>query len=168
MLVLLKVFWGISVLKTKPQEIPRSAVLLALTATINFLISIAITEVSIDLPLSTVLLLSTAEISIISGLTATLLIFQKKESRLIQSITALLGAGAIIGLVVLILFAVLPEIPAILRLTIFFWNLIVVAFVLHHALEFPMAGTFLISVAYTYVIMQVIVRINQMFSTTPL
>ena len=167
MLVLLKAFWGIVILKTKPQEIPPSVALLTLVAVTNFFISILITTISIKLPLSTAVVLSTAEITVLAGLTTILLLLCKKGRRIAQSITALLGAGAIIGLVVLVLFVALPEMPAIVRLMIFFWNLVVVAFILRYALEFPMAVTFLISIAYTYVLMQVIMRINQIFGTTP-
>jgi hypothetical protein len=86
--------------------------------------------------------------SVLIGMTVALLYAFARSARIVQTLTALLGASAIIGLVVAILVAVLPALPDLLRIAIFVWNMFVIAHILRHALDTWFALGCLIAFAY--------------------
>ncbi|MGR8920836.1 MAG: hypothetical protein ACU85V_14570 [Gammaproteobacteria bacterium] len=156
---LLRAFWSLSTLRLAPQDIPRSTALLALATLANVSLSTAINQ--IQLPLGSALLVAGLEMLVLFGLSSALLFYLSFGARIVQTLTALMGCGALIGAVVLGLMAVLgPDIPTGLRVLVFLWNLLVMAHILRHALNVHFVLAFFIAVGYAIFLLQVIVFIG--------
>lgn len=140
---LLYAFWKVAVFRLRPQDLPRSNALLVVTAATNVAIGLA-TSTLLDMPA----IIASVEMSVLIGMTVALLYAFARSARIVQTLTALLGASAIIGLVVAILIAVLPALPDLLRIAIFVWNMFVIAHILRHALDTWFALGCLIAFAY--------------------
>jgi hypothetical protein len=161
---LLKAFWGVCTLRLAPQDIPRSSALLFSAGATNLAISTSINN--IQLALSSAFSVAVLEMTVLAGLTAALLFSFGRFPRFTQTLTALLGSGAVIGLVVLAHLLALPQIPQILRITIFVWNLLVMAHILRHALEFHIVASFFLAVGYAFILIQVIWFFDRLLNAT--
>lgn len=123
---------------------------LALSTTINHM----------QLALGPAFIIAAVELCVLAGLTATLLYYRALTNRVRQTVTALMGSGAFIGAMVLVLLVVMPQLPALLRLLVFFWNLAVIGHILRHAMDIhPVAG-FIIAIGYAVVIIQLVVWLD--------
>ena len=130
-----------------------------LTALVNFALSVIINQV--QLTLGSAMLVGAVEIIALGLLTAVALYYVSHFDRAVQTFTALMGTGAIIGAVVLLLMAVLPALPWALRLGIFVWNLSVIAHILRHALGIHVIGAFIIAFGYAMLLIQLIVFVGR-------
>ena len=108
-LTLISAFWGVCTFRVRPQDIPASTALLIVTTAANYLTSTAINK--IQLPLGSSLVVASIEIAVIVGLTATLLSVASWPRRLLQTLTALMGAGTVIGVIVWLMLLAFPALP---------------------------------------------------------
>lgn len=143
---LLKAFWGLCVFRLAPQDLPPSAALLALTATLNPVLSLCINRLTMPLPAALVDAL--LELAVVGGLSATLLVAFARAGRIRQTLTALMGSGALLGLIVLTALLILPPLPHWLQIAIVVWNLAVIGHILRHALDTGFIVAFFLAVSY--------------------
>jgi hypothetical protein len=142
-LTLLRAFAGIALFRIRPQDIPRSGALLGATAVANAAVSLLISA-QLEMPAIN----ASMEMCVLIGMTVALLYAFRRGGRIVQTLTALMGASAIIGLVVALVIAAIPELPYVMRIAIFLWNMFVIAHVLRHALDTLFALGCLIAFAY--------------------
>ncbi len=137
MIALLRAFWMIAILKMGPQAIPASRVLLVLMVVGHFAIGVtlAATSISIDGAAITALLGTAVMLAFVY----LILIMKGMQPRFVQTITALAGCEALIGLVALPMTFLFHTgggesgLLAILSLLIFAWNIVVAAHIFQHA-----------------------------------
>ena len=158
--VLGSTFWRICLLRLGPQDLPRSSALLGLTVLVNLVLSLLINQRR--LPLTESLILAGLEIAVLAGLTGVLLSAFSRAQRLVQTLSALMGSGAMIGLVALVMLSVFPALSNGPRIAIFVWNLLVIAHVLRHALEIQLFLAFLVAIGYAIILIQIVVAVGQM------
>lgn len=96
---LLKAIWMIAILKRTPQTIPASQVLLVFLVVVHFIIGVmlASTSVAIDAAATTALVGTTVMLAFVY----LILRMRGMQQRFVQSISALAGCEALIGLVAL-------------------------------------------------------------------
>jgi hypothetical protein len=152
--ILARAFWGVCVFRLGPQDLPRSGALLGLAALTNLALGVVINQR--QLPLGSAILVALLEFGVLTVLTGLLTLAFRFPRRLVQTLTALFGSGAVIGSLALALLLVLRDIPQLLRVGIFLWNLLVMAHILRHALQIHMAAGFVIAIGYALVLVQLI------------
>jgi hypothetical protein len=128
-------FWRLSTFRLRPQDLPRSTVLLALATAANVFISIVISAL-LDMPAVN----ASVETCVLIGMTAALLYAFARGGRIVQTLTALMGTSTVIGVIVALLIIAFhhpPQsvLPQALRIAIFLWNMFVIAHILRHALD---------------------------------
>lgn len=158
--ILIRAFWQLCTFRLAPQDIARSPALLGLTTALNLSISILINQLQLDL--GDAILVAVIELMVLFGLTATLLFYFRHTARLPQTMTALMGTGAMIGALVLTLLLVFPKLPLLLRLAVFLWNLLIMAHILRHALTVHLLAGFLFAVGYAIVLVQLILYVDKL------
>ena len=111
------------------------------------------------------------ELVVLIGLTVAILYSYSRSHRIVQTLTALMGTGALIGTLALILLIVFQTSPVpsgvgtLLMWAIFVWNLSVVAHILRHALDAHFVIGFLIAIGYTVFLNQFRVFIDQILGS---
>lgn len=157
---LTRAFWGICSFRLAPQDIPRTPALLGLTTISNLVVSTAINQ--LKLPLGSSILVALLEVFVLTALTAALLFSFARVARTVQILTALMGAGTLIGSFVLVLLLLFPALPQPARVVIFLWNLFVMAHILRHALDTRFIIGFFISFGYAVFLIQLVVFIDRL------
>jgi len=163
MLRLIKIWLDICLLRAGPQDVPVSRVLLWLSLAAYLLVSFVL-----SLPGY-----SSAVAARVAGVDLVLLVvfataplyLLNKTARIGQTLTALAGSGALLGLLALPLIQVLfegqdsgeiPSFAAMVWLILVGWSLLVVAHIMRHALSVAFAVGLGVAILYTLVAMQVI------------
>ncbi len=152
---LLHAFWRILLLRTGPQSIPASAALMWLALLLHFIVGTLHAQFVMPLPLALFygLVGTLTMVVVVHGL---LLLFQK-HARYAQSLTALAGCEALLGLLLLPLSLLyylgnggeeMLALLAILSLLVVGWNVALAAHIFRHALSVSTALGFLYSVVY--------------------
>lgn len=159
---LARAFWGVCTFRLGPQDIPPSSVLLAATALINLFVSTLINRLQLDF--GAAVMIAAVEFAVLTGLTAALLFGFSRTQRLLQTLSALMGSGAVLGVIVLVLLLVFAALPWFLRLGIFVWNLAVMAHILRHALSIHIAAAFFIAVGYAIFLVQLVIFLDRMLA----
>jgi hypothetical protein len=140
-----------------PQDLPASRTLLLLTVMsyglVNSVLYIA------EMPVLKAILAAATELGLMALLSYVLLWIRLLSNRWLQTLTALMGTGAVLAVLVLPFWfwqagvsqSAVAVIPALVILGFMVWNLIVVAHILRHALTIPfvLGGTF--SAVYMYI-----------------
>lgn len=162
---LLGAFWRICCLRLRPQDVPRSSVLLSLTVGTNTLLSTLINQVSN--PLTAALRMAVLEMLVLLGLTSALLYAFSRTPRIAQTVTALMGTGALIGGLVFLGMVLIPALPQALHLAIFLWNLLVIAHVLRHALDTRFIVGMLLAIGYAFFLTQLELFVNNLVGGAP-
>ena len=157
---LAKAFWGICTFRLAPQDIPRSIALLCITSVANVVLSTLINQLKLSLASS--VLVALIEIVVLFGLTTALLYSFSRTQRAVQTLTALMGAGALIGSLVLALLLLFPALPQPARVAIFVWNLFIMAHILRHALETRFIVGFFVAIGYAIFLIQLVVFIDRL------
>ncbi len=170
LLAILRAFAGICIFRLAPQDIPRSSALLAVTTFGNVALSVVI--YGLESPLGDALLKALLETAVLFATTFVLLFLLSYGRRLMQTLTALMGTGAILGGVALLTMLLAPVLPpelglAILRVN-FLLNLLVIAHILRHAVStwFPIG--LLLAFGYAILVNKSFTIINAMLGTTPI
>lgn len=160
---LLRAFWGVSILRLGPQDIPFSSALLMLATLSNVGMSVAIAH--LRLPLDYSLMVAALELVVLFGLTSSLLYVAQRRQRIVQTLTALMGSGTIISAIALVLMLALPALPQPARLTIFIWNQLVIAHVLAHALSTRFLIGVCLAIGYALFLIQFINFVGRILAT---
>lgn len=142
MLALVKPFLAICALRLGPQDLPTSSVLLGVTLVAHTVTGILLSTVS--LPAGTAVLAGFTDTILLCALTASVLFLQRKGIRLYQTLSALAGAGALIGIIALPATSWLHSaretgddtaMPALMLLVLIGWSLVVTGHILRNALS---------------------------------
>lgn len=157
---LVAAFWGVCTFRLAPQDIPRSGALLAAAVAANAMLSAAIYGRELDA--SSSLVMAAIETTVIIGLTIAVLQAFARPGRAVQTLTALMGAGAVIGAIVLVLLILDPTLPRALRIGVFAWNLLVVAHVLRHALDVHFIVGAFVAVGYAIFFSQLLIVLQRL------
>ena len=156
-------FVRICLLRLRPQDLPSSGTLLALALAAHALMGAAVA--SVNLRLGQALAAGVIDTALMCGLTSGLLMLRTLRERTVQTLTALAGAGAVIGLVAWPVSFWLHDAyqasapsPAlgVLVLAVLGWSLTVSAHVLRHALSAPFYIGLLISVAFYWISLRIL------------
>lgn len=160
---LILIWFDICLLRAGPQDLPASRELLVLAMASYTLVSFLLSLPGYSLVVAGQLALLDASLLIVFAATA--LYLMGKMARLIQTLTALSGTGALLGLFALPMIQFLtpgldsgqPSLVAgMLWLLLFGWNLIVVAHIMRHALSVNLPVAIGIAMLYILVAMQII------------
>lgn len=160
---LISLWFDICLLRAGPQDLPVSQVLLWLSAAayvlVSFLLSIG------AYPAGEALLVALLDFGLLVVFAALVLYLRGKTERLNQTLTALAGTGALLGLIALPLVQSLfagqsaGEVPGfviLLWLLLYGWSLLVVGHIVRHALAIPFPFALGVAVLYTLAAMQII------------
>jgi hypothetical protein len=136
-------FIEICALKRRPQDLPTSTLLLAVTLTTHTLSSILLSTVTLDFWKA--LLAGILDTLLVVVLSASLLYFYRLRPRILQTLTAMTGVGTVITLVAIPLFSWSQgaqqgggsPLAALLVLVVIAWSLAVSGHILRHALSVP-------------------------------
>lgn len=155
MLALINFFVELCLLRRTPQDLPASLPLFGLLAVVNLCLGL-MAGLVVGEGFGRSLSQSAAEILLTTGVLFAGLRLVHRESRFAQSATALLGSGAVFGVLGLFPLALLPageeaEISALfwlLLIGLLIWNLIVMGHILRHTLELKPGQAMLIAVGF--------------------
>ena len=147
---ILNTLWRICLLKLGPQNLPASTFLLSGTMVLAFLMSTFLNGFGA----------AVIEVLSLTILTGGLLLFFGYNERFEQTLTAIMGAGLIIGSIVAFTFTILSNPPNLIRFTIFFWNLSILANILRHSLNVSGFHAGLLSLVYAFLINRVIATVE--------
>lgn len=137
MIAVFRAFWLVAILKMTPQSIPASRVLLRLMVGAHFIIGLllAATSLSIDTAAVTAFLGTAVMLAFVY----LILLMRGTQQRFVQTITALAGCEALIGLIALPMTYIFHAgggesgLIAIFSLLIFAWNIVIAAHIFKHA-----------------------------------
>lgn len=155
---LVRPFVEICLLRRGPQDLPNSAVLLAIVLVAHTVMSMLLSAVTLDV--WNALLAGITDTILVSVLTGTLLYLHRLKARIVQTITAMTGTGAIISLVAIPLFIWLHgaqqsgagnPVAALLVLGLIAWSLGVSGHILRHALSIPYVLGIVIAFAFFWI-----------------
>ena len=156
-------FVQICLLRMKPQDLPSSGTLLALVLAAHTLVGVAVAAV--NLRFGQALAAGVIDTALMCGLTVGLLMLRTLRERTVQTLTALAGAGAVIGFVAYPVSIWLHDAhqanepsPAlgILLLGVLGWSLVVSAHIFRHALSAPYYVGLLISVVFYWISVRIL------------
>lgn len=159
MLPLLKMFWGICLLRVPPQDLPASRRLLASSMLIYFALSFAVAGIQLASRLALpAAVLDTAFLSLV---TFVMLWVRSYLPRYTQTLTALTGSGAILGAIALPVLLWQQQatagnaepaftLPSLLLLLWTAWNIVVIGHVLRHALSTMFVVGIVLAVVYMH------------------
>ena len=158
-------FVRICLLRMKPQDLPSSSMLLALALLAHTVMSVILAAV--DLRFGQALAAGAVDTALLSGFTVALLKLQKLPERTVQTLTALAGAGAVIGFVAYPLSLWLHDAhgadtasPALglglALLLMLGWSLTVSAHILRHALSAPFYLGLLVSIVFYWISLKIL------------
>ena len=163
MSALIHPFVQICLLRLKPQDLPASGTLLALVLVAHTLAGVAVAAV--NLRFAQALAAGVLDTALMCGLAAGLLVLRGLRERTVQTVTALAGAGAVIG------FVAWPAslwihgaheaneaspALALLLVGVLGWSLTVSAHVLRHAISAPFYIGLLISIVFYWVSIRIL------------
>lgn len=141
MRLLLDLFLAICLLRKGPQDVPVSEVLMRLTIALYLALGLVVGLLELALPLA--IAQTVLELGLMIAITYALLRLRGLAQRFQQTVTALAGTGALVGVVALpvitwLLHAHQQEtdatIPSLLYLALLVWRVVVIGHILRHAL----------------------------------
>ena len=140
---LLKTFINLCLLRAQPQDLPAAPALTAAT-----LVAYTLVGLGLSLPVlgfGRAALWAVLDTLVIAVLTHSALRMRHFPERLQQTLTALLGSGALIGLVA---WPIIGTENSVIQLALLLWNLSIVAHILRHALSVPLGLGIIVSFGY--------------------
>lgn len=141
---LVRPFLEICILRKGPQDLPASGLLLGIAVCAHTLTSILLSVVTLNGWRA--ILAGITDTALVMVLTGTLLYAHRQKARIVQTLTAMTGTGAIITLVAIPIFNWLYNIQAsgggsplagLLVLGLIAWSLGISGHILRHALSIP-------------------------------
>lgn len=158
LLILIKPFFDICLLRQTPQDLPASGLLLGLALGAYTLSGALVSNVT--LPAGTAVLAALTDTALLAGLTAGALHLQHLQGRLSQTLTALAGTGAILAVLAIPLTGWLSRVqeagadsslPRLLLLLLLGWSLAVAGHILRHALSTIFALGLVLAVIFYWI-----------------
>jgi hypothetical protein len=156
MLQLVRAFYDIAILRLGPEDLPASRFLLGFAAT-AYLTTGVISVSFYARNASDAFLQLAADLGLLVAFITLLLVLYGKAARLGQTLTALLGTGALLALVALPLSVWLrwddangigSGLPVAGLYLVVLWSIAVTGHILHRALEIPYVGGLVLGAAY--------------------
>lgn len=169
--VLANAFWGICLLRVRPQDLPASRVLFNLTLSCYIAANILINL--LGLAPGEAVVLGVAVSLLVLLITKTILQIKGVAERFAQTATAMLGTGVLLSIPAFALrywFYVLEQtktksdLAGIIWILFFIWNLFIMAHILRHALDIRLLKGFLISAGYVVIIFQITIALHRLLS----
>ena len=166
MLSIWKLYLDICRFRLGPQDVPHSTVLLQGVMLVYFVIGVLLSQLKFSLFDS--IGRTVVDLLIMVALTLFLLWWHGKLARLVQTLSAMAGAGIVISLVVAPVLLALDTVepgspmamlPALLWVGIFCWSIGVSGHILRHALGVSLIAGLLFSVAYVLITLDILSRI---------
>jgi len=157
MFQLLKIFWEIALFQRGPQDLPTSVFLFRLSAMAYLLVGIAV--VLLPLPALPMIAIAFVDALLMAVLVAAALYLRRRPTRILQTLTAVYGTLALLGLPMLPVTGWLLHADSIggavgLASTAFwvfyFWSIAVLGNILRQAMEIPLFHGLLISYGYFF------------------
>lgn len=163
---LIKLFVNISLLKSKPQDLPTSEFFAVLLAVINLVGGALVVSKSFG-SLTAAFQAQLLDVVLVALLIKAALQLTGKSARFYQTISALYGTGILINLVSVPLMIMTPEVSAqgeaaqggpwaLFYLILVFWTIAIGAHILRHTFEIPFALGVAFSVSYFILIINLI------------
>lgn len=140
---LLMTFINLCLLRANPQDLPVAPALTVMALLAYTLVSVGLSFS--DLGLGRATLWSVLDTGVLAILTHSALLLRRFPERFHQTLTALMGSGALLGLLAWPIIT-LQHVTA--QLILLAWNLAVVAHILRHALSIPLALGIIVSLGY--------------------
>jgi hypothetical protein len=157
--VLGRAFWGVCVLRTRPQDFPPSRALYLLLLGLYTALNLAVQMFG---PSALEALLSSLlESALLVAFTRWLLGMRGLGARATQTLIALLGAGVVMTPPALARAQAHSELANAVWIAFFVWNLFVTAHVLRHALEVRLFVGFSIALSYVMILLTTVVALHQ-------
>jgi hypothetical protein len=163
MFAILSAWFDLCLLRRAPQDMPASGLLL----TIAIICYTATSALANLLGWGRIQAIPVAllDVSLLLAFVFVLLYLQGKLARVMQTLSALYGAGTLVGLATIPL--LLPgwqsgEVPVVAQffmVALFGWNLVIVAHIMRHAMSSSFATGIAVSVLYSLVSMQVVITV---------
>ncbi len=156
-------FVQICLLRMKPQDLPSSSMLLALALLAHAVMGV--TVAAVDLRFGQALAVGVIDTALLSGFTIALLMLQKLPERAVQTLTALAGAGSVIGFMAWPLSLwfhdahvadATSQTMGLVLLLVLGWSLTVSAHILRHALSAPFYLGLLVSIAFFWISLEIL------------
>ncbi|MBN2887262.1 MAG: hypothetical protein JXM75_11210 [Chromatiaceae bacterium] len=156
MQALIRFFIELCALRRAPQQLPASEALFAVVLAADLVAGLLVGLMAGQGP-GTSLLQGLAEIALMLGALQLALRIFKHPRRFLQAATALLGSGALIGLLALIPLSMNPTgsattdlaaLGAVLFLALVVWSLVVTGHILRHTFELTLGQGVAIAVAF--------------------
>ncbi|MGM0594899.1 MAG: hypothetical protein ACQETD_10210 [Pseudomonadota bacterium] len=155
MAVLVRVVWQIALLRQGPQVLPAASVLLWLSLGAHWLTGVLLGLFT--LPPELAMLSALVGTLIMVALVHALLVLHRKQSRVVQTLTALAACETLLGLIAMPLSALfyaggdIGAIAGMFSLLLLGWNIAIAAHIFRHALAVSMGVGVLLAVGYTLV-----------------
>lgn len=140
MQALIQFFFELCLLRRAPQDLPASDTLFWATLMTDLMIGLLV-GLAAGLPVGPSLIQGMVELALMIGALFLALYLTQRRARFVQSATALLGSGALIGLAALMPLALNPTgsnetdaatLGAVLLLALMVWNIVVNGHILRH------------------------------------
>ena len=150
-------------LRMRPQDLPSSTTLLVIVLATNTALSVCVAAV--DLRFGPAFVAGITDTALMCGLTTALLMLCKLQERAVQTLTALAGAGTVIGFVAFPISLWLHDAKAanepsaallVLLLAVLAWSLTVSGHILRHALSAPFYVGLLVSVGFYWISVRIL------------
>lgn len=139
----LMTFINLCLLRANPQDLPAAPALTVMALLAYTLVSVGLSFT--DLGLGRAVLWAVLDTGVLAILTHSALLLRRFPERFYQTLTALMGSGALLGLLAWPIIALQNVTAQIIMLV---WSLAVVAHILRHALSVPLALGILASLGY--------------------
>lgn len=151
-------FVEICVLKRGPQDLPDSTILLSIMLVAHTVMTMFLSAITLDI--WNAFLAGVMDTLLVSILTGSVLYLHHLKARIVQTLTAMTGTGALITLVAIPLFTWLhgaqqsgagSPVAALLVLGLIAWSLGVSGHILRHALSIPYILGILVAFAFFWI-----------------
>jgi hypothetical protein len=155
---LVRVFWDIALFRRGPRDVPASWLLLAIVAALYVALSAVQSRLLFGPRLAIVRGL--ADLALTAAVFATALAVRRRGHRLLQTLSAMLGSGALLSLPMIAMLVARRELAdggavtlllSLLSVPLLVWYLFVVGHIVRQALEVPLFTG--MAVAMTYVVL---------------
>jgi hypothetical protein len=152
---LIQFFVALCLLRRAPQDLPASTALLGLVLVADLLAG-ALLGAVVNMPPLLAFAEGVADLVLSLGFLYLALLLLDRRARFVQTATALLGAGAVLGIVAILPLSLLPQGPpgeqsplaGLLFLILIVWSLLVSGHILRHSFDLRLGQGVVIAVAY--------------------
>lgn len=156
MRALFDLFFDICLFRKGPQDVPASSALLKMCLLAYGASGLLVLIINTALPVALLQIL--LDLALLSGLLYLGLVFHRHPRRFEQTLSALTGSGALMGLLALPLMSWLTHqaqgedvaLPSMLLLALMIWSIAIIAHVLRHACNVALWQGALYALGYTF------------------